>query len=90
MVEKSFEKHDSILKVEELKSQSLVLDECVKLLAADEASLLKSFYLNKTKCETIANEAKTSVNAIRLKLSRLRSKLRKCTQLKLSIMEPGL
>ena len=85
LVEQSFEQHDPALQTEKLKSMCLVLDECVRLLSSEDAGVLQKFYLKKSKCEKIAEESKTTVNAIRLKLSRLRAKLRKCTQLKLSV-----
>ena len=87
LVEKSFEQHEQLLHKERLKSMSLVLEDCIKFLDSDDAEILKSFYLEKNRCDVIVKKEKLSVNAIRLKLSRLRNKLRRYSELKLSLLE---
>ncbi|MCM8536711.1 MAG: sigma-70 family RNA polymerase sigma factor [Lentisphaeraceae bacterium] len=86
LVERSFESHDHILQEEKLKVMQGALEDCMNPLNDGDADLLKSFYLQKKKCETIAELINSTVNAVRLRLSRVRSKLRKCAELKMRNM----
>ena len=83
LVEKSFDNYESHFKQEKLRTMSQVLEDCMSHLNAEDLQIIKKFYLKKSSCETIAEQISTSVNAIRLRLSRLRAKLRKCSNGKL-------
>lgn len=83
LVENSFNDHEDKLKHEKLKSMHKALDDCMSHLNNEDLQIIKKFYLNRESCENIASQISSSVNAIRLRLSRLRAKLRKCSNGKL-------
>lgn len=83
LVENSFNDHESKLKHEKLKSMHKALDDCMSHLNNEDLQIIQKFYLHRHSCETIATQISSSVNAIRLRLSRLRAKLRKCSNGKL-------
>lgn len=83
LVENSFNSHESSLYQEKLRAMSTVLEDCMSHLNSEDIQIIKKFYLKKNSCETIAEQISSSVNAIRLRLSRLRAKLRKCSNGKL-------
>ena len=83
LVEQSFDRNEHIVERDRLKTLQKVLDQCMDMLNKEDLTILKRFYLKKRSCESIAERIKSSVNAVRLKLSRLRAKLRKCSENKL-------
>lgn len=83
LVESSFNSHESGLHQEKLRAMSRALEDCMSHLNPEDIQIIRKFYLNKNSCETIAGQICSSVNAIRLRLSRLRAKLRKCSNGKL-------
>ena len=83
LVESSFNNHQSKLHQEKLRAMSSVLEDCMSHLNSEDIQIIKKFYLSKKSCESIAEQISSTVNAIRLRLSRLRAKLRKCSNGKL-------
>ncbi|MCM8526049.1 MAG: sigma-70 family RNA polymerase sigma factor [Lentisphaeraceae bacterium] len=83
LVENSFNSHESNLKHEKLKTMHKALEDCMSHLNNEDLQIIQKFYLHKFSCEKIADQISSSVNAIRLRLSRLRAKLRKCSNGKL-------
>ena len=83
LVESSFNNHENSLHQEKLRTMSTVLEDCMSHLNSEDIQIIKKFYLRKNSCESIADQICSSVNAIRLRLSRLRAKLRKCSNGKL-------
>ena len=86
LVENSFDRNEEIIKNEKLRLMQKVLDQCMDTLNSEDLQIMQRFYLKRNSCEKIAQTLSSSVNAIRLKLSRLRAKLRKCSELKLDQM----
>ena len=83
LVESSFNNHESHLQHEKLKTMHRVLEDCMSHLSSDDLQIIRKFYLKRLSCEKIADHISSSVNAVRLRLSRLRAKLRKCSNGKL-------
>lgn len=83
LVEKSFDTHENHLESEKLRTMHSVLDDCMSHLNSEDLQIIRKFYLKRISCENIADQISTTVNAVRLRLSRLRAKLRKCSNGKL-------
>ena len=83
LVENSFNKHECNMKHEKLKVMHKALEDCMSHLNNEDLQIIQEFYLQRLSCEKIASKTCSSVNAIRLRLSRLRAKLRKCSNGKL-------
>ena len=84
LIEKSFDKHNGILQKEKLSLMKKVLEECVSTLEESDVQLLSRFYLKRQKCESLASSLNFSVSAIKKRLSRLRRKLRRCSERRIS------
>ncbi len=54
------------------------LQHCMKTLDGDAIALLTGFYWRRQSCEALALPIRETANAVRLRLSRLRGKLRLC------------
>lgn len=83
LVEKSFDTHENHLESEKLRTMHSVLDDCMSHLNSEDLQIIRKFYLKRISCENIADQISSTVNAVRLRLSRLRAKLRKCSNGKL-------
>lgn len=83
LVEKSFDSHENHLESEKLRTMHSVLNDCMSHLNSEDLQIIRKFYLKRISCENIADQISTTVNAVRLRLSRLRAKLRKCSNGKL-------
>ena len=87
LVEQQFETHLDLEAVGRLELQKSALQYCMATLDRQSLSLLLGFYKDAMPCERLAALHRRSVNAIRLALSRIRSKLRDCVRHRLALAE---
>lgn len=87
LVEQQFEKHLDLEAVGRLELRKSALQYCLARLDGQSLSLLLGFYKDAMPCERLAALHRRSVNAIRLALSRIRSKLRDCVRHRLALAE---
>lgn len=85
LVDQQFERHLDLDAIGALESRKAALQHCMARLDQDSVSLLLGFYKDALSCERLAEARRKSVNAVRLSLSRIRSKLRECVQHKLAL-----
>ena len=73
---------DEILEIPAHSSEPV--DECQKLcldrLSEDKRKLLFHYYVDNISCEDIAKERQETINALRLKIFRIRNALRRCCE----------
>lgn len=87
LIESRFDEHFDGEAVAELEQQKSALQHCMARLDHDSRDLLLGFYRERLCCEEMAAARHRSVNAIRLVLSRTRSRLRACVRDRLALME---
>lgn len=87
LVDAQFEEHLNHDAVAVLEQQKAALHHCLAQLEPDVLQLLLGFYRDRVACERLAAVHRRSVNAIRLALSRIRSRLRDCVRLHLALAE---
>lgn len=80
LVDAQFEKHLNHDALAALEQQKAALHHCLDRLEPDALDLLLGFYRDRVSCDDLASVRQRSVNAIRLTLSRLRSRLRDCVR----------
>lgn len=80
LVDAQFEKHLNHDALAALEQQKAALHHCLDRLEPDALDLLLGFYRDRASCDDLASVRRRSVNAIRLTLSRLRSRLRDCVR----------
>ncbi len=85
LVDQQFERHLDLDAIGALESRKAALQHCMARLDQDSVSLLLGFYKDALSCERLAEARRKSVNAVRLSLSRIRTKLRECVQQKLAL-----
>jgi RNA polymerase sigma-70 factor (ECF subfamily) len=87
LVDQQFERHLDLDSVGALESRKAALQHCMAKLDGDSVTLLLGFYKDALSCEKLADAQRKSVNAVRLSLSRIRSKLRDCVRHHLALTE---
>lgn len=87
LVDQQFERHLDLDAVVALESRKAALQHCMSRLDGESVSLLLGFYKDALSCDKLAEAQRKSVNAIRLSLSRIRTKLRECVQRQLALAE---
>ncbi len=87
LVEQQFEKHLDQDALGALESRKAALQHCMTRLDRDSVSLLLGFYKDSLSCERLSQLHHKSVNAVRLSLSRIRTKLRDCVRSRLALAE---
>ena len=87
LVDQQFERHLDLDAVGALESRKAALQHCMSRLDGESVSLLLGFYKDALSCDKLAEAQRKSVNAIRLSLSRIRTKLRECVQRQLALGE---
>jgi len=87
LVDQQFEKYLDPEAVRALESRKAALQQCLARLDQDSLSLLLGFYKDALSCEKLSAVHHRSVNAIRLALSRIRTKLRECVRQHLALSE---
>lgn len=87
LVDQQFERHLDLDAIGALESRKTALQHCMSRLDGESVSLLLGFYKDALSCEKLAEAQRKSVNAIRLSLSRIRTKLRECVQRQLALEE---
>ena len=85
LVDQQFERHLDLDAIGALESRKAALQHCMARLDQDSVSLVLGFYKDALSCERLAEARRKSVNAVRLSLSRIRTKLRECVQQKLAL-----
>lgn len=85
LVDQQFERHLDLDAIGALESRKAALQHCLARLDQDSVSLLLGFYKDSLSCERLAEARRKSVNAVRLSLSRIRTKLRECVQQQLAL-----
>jgi RNA polymerase sigma-70 factor, ECF subfamily len=69
----------------QMRDEREALKECMSGLGKKALDLLLGFYRHALPCEKLAETHRTSANAVRLLLSRLRKQLRECLSYRLSL-----
>lgn len=87
LVDQQFEKHLDHDAIGALESRKAALQHCMSRLDRDSLSLLLGFYKDALSCERLSELHRKSVNAVRLSLSRIRTKLRECVRHHLALAE---
>ena len=87
LVDEQFERHLDQEATSKMESQKAALQHCMSRLDAESVSLLLGFYKDALSCEKLSELHRKSVNAVRLSLSRIRTKLRDCVRARLAIAE---
>jgi RNA polymerase sigma-70 factor (ECF subfamily) len=87
LVDQQFERHLDLDAVGALEARKAALQHCMSRLDGDSVSLLLGFYKDALSCEKLAEAQRKSVNAVRLSLSRIRTKLRECVERRLALAE---
>lgn len=80
LVDAQFENHLTPDALAALEQQKSALQHCLAQLEPDALGLLLGFYRDRASCDALAAARRRSANAIRLTLSRLRSRLRDCVR----------
>lgn len=87
LVDQQFERHLDLDAIGALESRKAALQHCMSRLDGESVSLLLGFYKDALSCDKLAEAQRKSVNAIRLSLSRIRTKLRECVERQLALAE---
>ena len=80
LVDAQFEEHMSQDALARLEAQKAALQQCMTRLDSESLAMLLGFYKERFSCDQLASLHQRSVNAIRLSLSRIRSRLRDCVR----------
>ncbi|OVE81440.1 hypothetical protein BVY04_03380 [bacterium M21] len=78
-----FERHTTIEAIEEKKMRDNALRKCMHQLDQRSVLLLNDFYDKKKSCLVLGEEMQKTANSVRILLTRLRKRLRKCVELRL-------
>jgi RNA polymerase sigma-70 factor (ECF subfamily) len=87
LVDQQFERHLDVDAVGALESRKAALQHCLTRLDQSSLSLLLGFYKDALSCDRLSALHHRSVNAVRLALSRIRTRLRECVRHQLARME---
>ena len=82
IIESSFDPGKEVKSNFQEKNQN-ALKECMKGLKPDFFEIIHGFYTKGESCEVIAEKVGKSTNAVRILLSRIRQKLKKCVDKKM-------
>ena len=78
-----FERRCTLELMEEKQRREGALKHCMNKLDEGSVKLLNNFYEKKKSCDELGEKLQKSANSVRILLTRLRKKLRKCVQLRL-------
>jgi RNA polymerase sigma-70 factor (ECF subfamily) len=87
LVDEQFERHLDQESTAAMESRKAALQQCMSRLDSESVSLLLGFYKDALSCEKLSELHRKSVNAVRLSLSRIRTKLRDCVRSRLALAE---
>lgn len=87
LVDEQFERHLDHETTMAMETRKAALQHCMSRLDNESVSLLLGFYKDALPCERLSELHRKSVNAVRLSLSRIRTKLRDCVRARLAIAE---
>jgi RNA polymerase sigma-70 factor, ECF subfamily len=87
LVDEQFERHLDQEATGAMESKKAALQHCMSRLDTESVSLVLGFYKDALSCEKLSELHRKSVNAVRLSLSRIRTKLRDCVRSRLAIAE---
>ncbi|MCM8534355.1 MAG: sigma-70 family RNA polymerase sigma factor [Lentisphaeraceae bacterium] len=85
LVDRAFDENELKESLERKKTMSRALRECIDSLGSVPKALIKGFYVEGKSCIELAADQKRSENAIYISLTRIRQKLRKCADSKISV-----
>lgn len=84
LVDQAFDEGEARLMKEKRRLMSVAVRGCIDSLGAGARDLIRWFYTEGKSCIEIAKEQQKSENAIYISLTRIRQKLRKCAESKIS------
>jgi RNA polymerase sigma-70 factor (ECF subfamily) len=87
LVDRQFERYLDAKELGHLESRKAALQFCLTKLDDPSRVMLLEFYRDALSCEKLSELHQRSVNAIRLSLSRIRSRLRDCVRHRLALLE---
>lgn len=87
LVDQQFERFVDAEVIGAQEGRKTALQHCMERLDQDSVDLMLGFYKDSLSCENLAALHRKSVNAVRLSLSRIRTRLRECVQHQLALAE---
>jgi len=87
LVDKQFERYLEAKDLGDLEARKTALQFCLAKLDEPSREMLLEFYRDALSCDKLSELHQRSVNAIRLSLSRIRSRLRDCVRHRLALLE---
>lgn len=83
LIDQRFGEYENEYGLDELEKRKTALQSCMKKLDQKARELLMGFYHDAMSCDELSQTVNLSANAVRIRLSRIRSRLRLCVQKRL-------